>query len=165
MPTDASDATETRAQPVRLMLDTGSERAHARLRLAAAVISLIAGVWLFWVGDQWWLRVTGLASVAFALRWISAYRTTTARGHQALAHYLEISADGVTLATGTNVQSVARNDVRAVELDDDRLLVVLRLNDGRELAIEPSYGGLGLRELGDTLQRALCAPNHRDAPD
>ena len=60
-----------------------------------------------------------------------------------------------TTSPGAEQRAIPREHVARVELDDDRLVVVLRLTTGEELAIEPVYGGLGLRELGETLQRYL----------
>jgi hypothetical protein len=153
------------ALPLRLTLDTASERAHASLRMAAAFIALAAGVWLAAVDGRFWLRATALASIVFALRWLQVLRAARAALTDGAGHYLEITDDQVVLADGAKQRTVPRADVRAVLLDDDRLVVVLRLASGEELPIEPRYGGLKLRELGETLQRALWAPTHRDAPN
>jgi hypothetical protein len=150
-------------QPTRLMLDTQGERTLARIRVAAAVLALISGVWLAWVEGGTWLRLTALASVAFALRWLSLQSTARATLADPQAHYLEIGADQLVIAAGAERRVIERDSVQAVELDDDRLVVVLRLSGGEELAIEPRYGDLSLRELGQVLHHGLCAPTHRDA--
>jgi len=150
-------------QPLRLMLDTQSERMLARIRIAAALIALAAGVWLAWVEGRLWLRLTALTSVAFALRWLTSQSAARATLADPQAYYLEIAPEQVVIAAGTERRTVARSSVQAVELDNDRLVVVLRLQGGEELAIEPRYGDLNLRELGQVLHRALCAPAHRDA--
>jgi hypothetical protein len=139
------------------MLDVESEQSSARLRLGAAAIALLAGAWLAWVaaGSSAWLGVVALASVAFALRWVFGYRKVKRMTSRAAAHYLEITSERVTLATGVEHRSIPRESISRIELDDDRLVVVLRLTTGEELAIEPIYGGLGLRDLGETLQRYL----------
>jgi hypothetical protein len=152
------------AAPLRLPLDAASERAHATLRMAAAFIALGAGIWLVSVDGRFWLRLTALASVAFALRWLQLLRAARAALSDGAGQYLEIASDQVVLAAGASVRRVPRDSIRAVELDHDRLVVVLRLTSGEELPIEPRYGGLDLRELGETLQRALWEPAHRDAP-
>lgn len=148
---------ETTQQPLRLMLDVEAEQASARLRLAAAVIALLAGAWLAWVasGSSAWLGVVALASVAFALRWMVGYRKVKRMTSGTTAHYLEITSERVTVARGVEHRSIPRESVARIELDDDRLVVVLVLSTGEELAIEPIYGGLGLRDLGQTLQRYL----------
>ena len=155
---------EKPASALRLELDGDVERDQARLRLVAAIVALLAGAWLAWVADAWWLRLTGMASVLFSARFAQKARAARAAERDAGAHYLEITADHVTLADGATQRTVARERVQAVELDEDRLIVVLRLSGGEELPIEPRYGGLPPRELGETLRRALWAPAHRDAP-
>jgi hypothetical protein len=154
-PPDAAPQSTSHAW--RLALDPESERDQGRLRLVAAIVALCAGLWLAWVQGPWWVRLTGVASVLFSMRF--AQKARAARAHQADArsHYLEITADQVTLAEGDKRRSVERARVLGVELDEDRLVVVLRLRGGEELPIEPRYGGLGLRELGEAIRRALCA--------
>ena len=155
---------EKAAPALRLGLDREGERDQGRMRLCAAIVALLAGAWLAWVADAWWLRLTGLASVLFSARFAQKARAARAAEQDAGAHYLEITADHVTLAEGATQRTVPREHVQAVELDEDRLIVVLRLHGGEELPIEPRYGGLPPRELGETLRRALWAPAHRDAP-
>jgi hypothetical protein len=151
------NAVETLREPLRLMLDVEAEHAGARLRLVAAVIALLAGAWLAWVaaGSSAWLGVVALASVAFALRWMVGYRKVKRMTSGAATHYLEITSERVTLATGVEHRTIPRESIARIELDDDRLVLVLVLSTGEELAIEPIYGELGLRELGETLQRYL----------
>jgi hypothetical protein len=164
MTTAKSDQAEPPQPPMRLMLDTQSERIHAHLRVAAALVALSAGAWLAWVEGRLWLRLTALASVAFALRWLTVQRAVRATLANPEAHYLEIIPGQVVIATGASQRTVSSESVQAVELDDDRLVVVLRLRSGEAVTIEPRYGDLDLRELGQALHRALCAPTHRDAP-
>jgi hypothetical protein len=148
---------ETSREPLRLTLDADAEHASARLRLGAAVIALFAGGWLAWVavGSSKWLGLVALASVAFALRWMLGYRKVKRATSAADAHYLEITSERLTVANGVEQRSIPRELIARIELDDDRLAVVLRLTSGEELTIEPIYGGLGLRDLGETLQRYL----------
>ena len=143
------------AAPLRLMLDMQAERTNAHLRIAAAWIALGAGIWLGAVENDVWLRLTALVSIAFALRWLTAQRAARARLLDGQAYYVEISPERLVIAEGPSQRSVARDEIRAIELDEDRLIVVVRLVDGEELAIEPRYGNLGPRELGHTLHRVL----------
>jgi hypothetical protein len=146
------------AVPLRLMLDADSERGSARLRVAGAFVALLAGVWLVLVETRWWLRLTGLTSVAFAVHWLLGYRKVRTVVLTAATHYLELTPDRFTLANGKNQRSIPLERVQSIELDHDRLVVVMRLRNGEELAIEPVYGRLSLRDLGETLQRATSRP-------
>jgi hypothetical protein len=151
------------ALPLRLAFDGAGQRTQADLRIGAACIAVLAGIWLAWVEGRWWLRLTALASVLFGMRWLSVVRAARAARSDD-ADYLEITSDELVLATGAEIRRQPLDGIRAVELDHDRLTVMLRLASGEELAIEPNYGGLGLRELGETIQRILWARTHRDAP-
>jgi hypothetical protein len=149
---------ETLSGPLRLMLDVEAEESNAHLRLAAAAFAVLGGAWLLWVQrtePNWVLVLVALASVLFALRWLGSYRKLRQLAATAAAHYLEITAERVTLAEGPQQRSIACERIQAIELDEDRLAVVLRLHTGDTLVIEPVYGGLGLRELGETLHRRL----------
>jgi hypothetical protein len=163
MPNAHATLSKPAVLPLRLMLDTANERVLAGIRLGAAVIALAAGVWLAWVEGRWWLRLTAFASVAFALRWFTSLRAARAALADSSGQYLEITSEHVVIAGLGSERKVARADVQAVELDNDRLVVVLRLKDGEAFPIEPRYGGFTVRELGEVLRRCLWEQTHRDA--
>jgi hypothetical protein len=139
------------------MLDVELEQSNAQLRLFAAVLAAGAGIWLIWVDRNLWLRLTALASVAFAVHWTLGFRKTSRVTQAAARHFLEIDNQRLTLASGASERSIAFERVQRIELDQDRLAVVVRMDSGEELAIEPMYGGLDLHELGETLQRCLVS--------
>lgn len=135
------------------MLDIAHERTDARVRLSAALVAAGAGVWLAWVDTSVWLRVLALVSLLFAARFIASYRKVQRTATNTAAHYLEITTERVTLAEGAVQRSIPFERVTRIELDEDKIAVVLRADDAEELSVEPVYGGLGLRELADTLHR------------
>jgi hypothetical protein len=134
------------------MLDIEQARSDGRLRLIAAVVAVVGGVWLAWVDDSLWLRLTALASGLFAVRFVASYRKAR-RLNPSDAQYLEITPEHLTLAHGAHLRSIPVEHIDRIELDEDRIAVVLCLGTGEELTVEPVYGGLGLRELAETLQR------------
>jgi hypothetical protein len=135
------------------MLDIAHEQTDARVRLSAAVVATGAAVWLAWVDTSVWLRVLALVSLLFAARFIASYRKVKRTAADTAAHYLEITTERVTLAEGAGQRSIPFERVTRIELDEDKIAVVLRADEAEELSVEPVYGGLGLRELADTLQR------------
>lgn len=145
--------TDVAPEPLRLMLDIAHEQTDARVRLSAAVIAAGAGLWLAWVETSVWLRIAALVSLAFAARFIASYRKVKRLAPTASAHYLEITTERVTLADGAGERSMPFERITRIELDEDRIAVVLRAGEAEELSVEPVYGGLGLRELAETLQR------------
>ena len=140
-------------EPLRLMLDIAHEQTDARVRLSAAVVAGGAAVWLAWVDTSVWLRVLALVSLLFAARFIASYRKVKRTATHSAAHYLEITTERVTLAEGAVQRSIPFERVTRIELDEDKIAVVLRAGEAEELSVEPVYGGLGLRELADTLHR------------
>ena len=145
--------TDVPLEPLRLMLDIAHEQTDARVRLSAAVVAAGAGVWLAWVEPSVWLRLLALVSLLFAARFIASYRKVKRTAKNTAAHYLEITTERVTLAEGAVQRSIPFERVTRIELDEDKIAVVLRAGEAEELSVEPVYGGLGLRELADTLHR------------
>jgi hypothetical protein len=145
--------TETSLQPLRLTLDRAEIQVTARVRLVAAVLTAAAAIWLTWVQHEIGFRLLAVAGGLFAVRWLLVYRRSARTVSSAEAHYLEITTERLTLADGTHHRSIPIDRIERVELDEDRLVVVLRLGSGDELPIEPVYGGLGLRDLAETLER------------
>jgi hypothetical protein len=137
------------------MLDIAHEQTDARLRLSAAIVAMLAAVWLAWVETSTWLRLFALVSLLIAARLIRSYRKVRQTAANSASHYLEITTERVTLHNGHGAEqrSIPFERVTRVELDEDRIAVVLRTADAEELSIEPVYGGLSLRELADTLHR------------
>lgn len=154
---NATVTTETSLQPLRLTLDREEIQVPARVRLVAAVLTAAAAIWLAWVERAIGFRLLALAGGLFAARWLLVYRRSARTVSSPDAHYLEITMERVTLASGDQHVGVALERVERIELDEDRLVVVLRLGGGEELPIEPVYGGLGLRDLAETLERYLSA--------
>lgn len=143
------------------MLDIDDERQSARLRLMAAIVAAGAGAWLAWVDESVWLRLVALASLVFAGRFWASYRKAR-RLDPSAPQYLEITTEHVTLPWPHNHAQQAQlgtqrtipfEHVTRIELDEDRIAVVLCLGTGEELAIEPVYGRLTPRELAETLHR------------
>lgn len=142
------------------MLDIEHEQTNARVRLSAAIVAAAAGAWLAWVETSTWLRVAALLSLLFAARFIASYRKVRRVATNRSAHYLEITTERVTLTEGLGAgekpeqKTIPFERVTRIELDEDRIAVVLNARDPDEqLVIEPVYGGLGLRELAETLHR------------
>lgn len=138
----------------RLALDVREVRDRTRLRVLASLPALLGGAWLAWVGDGWLLRTLAAAGLVFATIWLVLARRSGAQLAHAEEHYLDIGTDALQVRAGSQARTLAWSDVEAVEIDEDRLVVLLRVRGVRPLAVEPMYGGLTLAELAATLQRA-----------
>jgi hypothetical protein len=122
--------------------------------LLATVPALVGGAWLAWIADSWLLHSLAAAGLIFATLWVVLARRSMKQLADAELHYLDIGDLTLQVRTGAQLQTLAWSDVEAVEIDEDRLVVLLRVRGAKPLAIEPMYGGLTLTELGMTLQRA-----------
>lgn len=146
----------------RLPLDVREVRDRMRLRLLAALPAFAGGAWLLAAADTALLRVLAAAGLVFACVWVVRARSSVKQLHGAVDHYLESSPEGLTIRAGASQRRLAWTDIEAVEIDEDRLVIQLRLHADKALAVEPQYGELGLYELGAWIQRARDAhrPDH-----
>ena len=123
------------------------------MRLVAAALAALSGLWLLIVSDGWLLRATALASVVFAGLWTRAVRRVAARGRSD-PDWLELGQDHLAFHRSGTARSIALCDVRRVEIDEDRLVVVVCLADGERLTLEPRYLGLTLHDLARVVHEA-----------
>jgi hypothetical protein len=142
------------SEPQRLFLDTRELRDRTRLRLTASLPALVGGLWLVWTTGSWLLRAFALAGVTFATIWLVIARRTAIQLSNAPDHYLDIGAEALQVCAGAERRTLAWTDIEAVEIDEDRLVVSLRLSGGGRLVIEPQYGELDLPELAERLERS-----------
>lgn len=154
-----ADAPEPASAPdtghgLRLLLDVREVRERMRLRLIAALPAFAGGVWLLWTSEGVLLAALALAGVVFATAWVLLARRGVAQLGGSEEHYLDIGESSLTIRAGANLRSLPWSEIRAVEIDEDRLVVQLRLRHEGSVAIEPQYGALGLRELAETLEKA-----------
>ncbi|HET6333995.1 MAG TPA: hypothetical protein VFG30_12325 [Polyangiales bacterium] len=136
----------------RLLLDVREVRDRMLLRLIMSLPAFAGGLWLLWTGDTLLLRVLALSGVVFATIWVVMARRSVRQLLRAGDHYLDIGAGGFTLMSGAEQHFVTWSDLEAVEIDEDRLVVRLRIRGADSLIVEPQYGELGLRELAATIE-------------
>jgi len=153
---------EGRAQ--RLLLDVGEVRDRITLRLLASLPAFAGGVWLIWIADDALLRVLALAGLVFAVLWVVRARKSVTQIAQAQDHYLEIGPEALALKAGSQLRSWPWSQIEAVEIDEDRLVVRLRLRGADPLSVEPEYGALGLRELAEAIERGRVAGDNPGPP-
>jgi hypothetical protein len=99
--------------------------------------------------------------VLIALMWLRQARVAHARARAPEEHSLTVHEHGLVLREGPRVCSVAWSEVRAVEVDEERLDIVLKRNTGDTLRVEPRYAGVALDELMRRLSEAWRRDGHR----
>jgi|SRR5687768_8394968 len=137
-------------------LDAGTERSVAVLRWVAAAAVLGATTWMAFLGPSplCWLGILG--SWLVVVGWFFAGRAARRRARNPDRHYLALRAGGLALADGGPEISVPWDQVIAVEIDEEKLLVrVTRVSDP-VLLIEPRYG-TPLDALREAIVRAWRA--------
>jgi hypothetical protein len=135
------------------MRDVREVRDRMRLRLIASLPAFMGGLWLLWIADSLLLRILAVAGLVFAAVWVRLARRSVGQLASAGDHYLDIRDRGLTLKTGAAERSLTWSEVDAVEIDEDRLVVRVRVRGADSLIVEPQYGALGLRELAEAIER------------
>jgi hypothetical protein len=138
----------------RFELDVRGERETAALRLGAALLVVLASLWLLALPYPR-LRLFSVAGFAFAALWLVRAARSRARTRLHAEHYLELGPDALRLCESDLVQVVPWPDVLSVEVDEDRLTVRVTRSGGPPLELEPRYRGLGVHALGRAVHEAM----------
>lgn len=149
----------------RFEVDPHDERVVARVRAVAGLVTATASV-LVLLGDLpvpvFLVGVLGLfVSVVWlrkAVVWLRNARRTAHRAPQANLHFLEVYEDGLLLSEGEHRVAVLWTQVEQVEVDEERLDVVVTRRDAPPLRIEPRYAGVEIHQLVRTLRNAWRGP-------
>jgi len=137
--------------PVRFEVDRRDERQLAWLRLGAALLLLVCGLWLLWLPFTL-PRLVGLAGLIFALRFAKLGFAGLRAGDGTLStHYLALDRDGLRLAEGGPPRFVPWSDLQAIETDEDRLVLRLHEKGGDVIEVEPRYPDVGLEQLREAI--------------
>lgn len=136
----------------RFELDVSAERSVARLRLFGAAVALVMGTALAigGAGSVGWtlIALTWLVGLGWIGAWFAARRKT----RRADAWFVELG-DALRVALGREPVVVAWNDVRTVDVDEDRLDVLVR-HAGGDLRVPSVWKGVGPHELAKQLRAA-----------
>lgn len=138
--------------PERLVFDGASRDVATTRRIAIGAV-VIGGALLAGLARTWWAY--GVAALGLvAVRFWAQRVTGAAHQERALAgRALELGAHGLSVPQSDgSLTDIAWSQLGRVEVDHERLLVVLRLRDEREIEIEPCFGGLGLDGLARRIE-------------
>lgn len=157
------------ALPLRLDVDRRTVRDTQRLRAAAAAIAILGSVWLAATQNHWLVGGFAVLTGVYGVFWLRRGLREQERALQA-DHHVLLDLTGITLHDGPRTTHVLWTDVAAVVVDEDRIVVNVMRSQGDPLLVEPIFGGLGVYDLRDTIQRAASigrddAPTHSPGPD
>jgi hypothetical protein len=140
------------APDVVYRLDVHAERADARLRLVGAVVCglgalVIASLRPTLIG---WVVVV-VAAVA-ALGWTASWVATRRRTAEPRRYALTLTHEALTLHDAGRDTALRWHAIRAVDVDEDRLVVrVYRTSGDAPLVIEPRYEGVSVYALAEQI--------------
>lgn len=140
------------AATTRLVFDRSSADV-ARTRRVAIGAVVIGAALLAGLARTWWAYGLALLSLVAVRFW--AQRVTTADAEQRAleGRALELDDEGLSIPRADGEPTrISWSALERVEIDHERLLVVLRRPDGSEVEIEPTFGGLGLDELARRIE-------------
>lgn len=138
----------------RLEIDPKALASMERLRLVAGIGGAFAAAVLLAIHSGPILVLLGAFGLLLSAIWIIRALRARRRRFDPSQHYLEMDSAGFTLAEGPSHRRVLWEDVLAIRVDEDRLVVAVELKDAQTLAIEPRYRQISLLELAERLTRA-----------
>jgi hypothetical protein len=136
----------------RLTLAVGAERSVARFRLVSAFVVLPASIYVLARPSPLPAKTFAVLGVLACLGFVASFFRARARIRGRDAFHLDLADDGMTLCLGAAPTYVAWSEIVDVDVDEDRLMVVMRLRDGRFVDVPPSWEGVGLYELAASLR-------------
>lgn len=133
-----------------------AERPVGRFRLFAAVVSSIAAAWVVAASGGAPLSFAVVAAVlAAAFFWWRRFAAVERGVVLNVRRRLTLAADGLAWDDGTERAMLRWSEVLRIELDHDRIQVIV-VHRGGALSLEPPLAGLGLEALGERVQRSFA---------
>ncbi|GAB4198399.1 MAG: hypothetical protein OHK0013_07450 [Sandaracinaceae bacterium] len=138
------------ADPERLAYDR-SEADVATLRRVAIGVVVVSAASVAALAQTWWAYLVAGASLVAVRFWARKVSDIHARAPALRGRALVLSDEALEIPTerGEAVR-LAWREVEGIEIDHDRLVVVIRTRNG-EWELEPSFGNLGLDDLARRL--------------
>lgn len=145
----------------RLGLDVVATRGVGRLRLVGALVVFPSSLIFGMGGEPLHYTLAGLG-VLVSIGWTAAW----ARSRRAIAgageRFLDLSGDALSVVEGEQRTEVPWSSVVTIDVDEERLVVVVERQTEAPLRIEPVWGGLGVYELRDRLQATASGARRAD---
>jgi hypothetical protein len=142
--------------PLRRRFDVapGDQRTLALVRGGAALLAALGSVALLLADVPLPVFMAALLGLLMALVWLGQARRALRVSRTAGAHYLGVYRDGFVLAEGERVTRVPFGRVDGLDIDEERLDIVVKLSTGETLRLEPRYPGVAIHDLVRSLQEA-----------
>lgn len=129
----------------------------AALRLTAAAGVFGAAIWLVVESPAPRFQVIAGLSMIAVLAWLAMALRARRRLATPERHRLVLAPEGLRLVEGERERQIPWSDVESIEIEDERLVVQVRVRGAEPLLVEPRYGGLGAHALESALRQARGA--------
>lgn len=134
--------------PFRTLRAGRADRDEAQLRVVAAVVcSLGAGLYALSRPGPFAI-VVSVTVIAAGVAWAKRANRTAARA--SVETLLVLAPSGLTLAPASEV---GWSSLTGVEVDEDRLVVLIHRSEGDAIVLEPVYDGLSVYDLAGLVER------------
>jgi hypothetical protein len=139
---------------VRYEVDPGAERGLSRLRTASAVVASLGAVAILLGRVPIPVFLAALLALLVSVFWLAQAQKAKARARTPASHFLAIHRAGLWLGEGREPTFLPFDSVTNIEVDEERLDIVLTRRDAPPFRLEPRYPGVAIHALMDTLRNA-----------
>jgi len=135
----------------RYEVRAGDQRALAYLRAFCAVLALCGAIAMLLGALPLPLFMVAVLAVLLSVAWLAQSRRLAKAARATSRPSLTAYTHGLWIEEATGNEWLPWSDVMQIEVDEERLDVVITKREGARRRIEPRYGGVDLYELVHTL--------------
>lgn len=145
--------------PVRVRFEESASdlRVLARVRTSAALLALLGASAMLLGKLPLPLFLVAVLAILLSLAWLAQARRVRKRAGDVRPAALVVHEQGMLLEEAERETFVPWREIARIEVDEERLDVVLTRNDGSLLRVEPRYAGVDIHELVRTLDDARAS--------
>jgi hypothetical protein len=142
-------------QLARFEAERAAELSLARLRMTCAALAAVSSIAVLLGKVPVAVFLVGALGLALSLAWLVQARRSAQRARDPQANYLAVHAKGLLWSEPPRPPIwVAWSEVSGLEVDEERLDIVVSRKAAAPLHIEPRYPGVEIHELVRTLRNA-----------
>ena len=138
----------------RFEVSRSDQRSVAIVRGVAAVLCAVCALWVLLSRVPVAVFLAGLLGLVMSIAWLAQARRAARTAASAETHHLSVHRDGLVVAEQTKLTHVRFAEVCDIAVDEERLDIVVTLNDRHCIRIEPRYPGVEIHDLVRTLREA-----------
>jgi hypothetical protein len=136
-------------------LDVRNEKQVAWFRITGGVVCLAGALAIGSLGPPLVGWVVVLIGVAAGLGWLVAGARGLRRAKAPTRYFVALREAALELGDGPRVVSVPWDELLSAEVDEERLVVVLRRKDKDPVLLEPRFPKLSVYDLAKAVQERV----------